>query len=273
MWKFKLGDEPMKPTRLILTGLIAALVVSLCPAGRTHASAQGGITASAVAVPAQISRLGFTVSALVRDVPVREGEVVQAGQTLMILDTPELEYAVIAAEQDYKAKALEAQLQKAERVKYVNPNNGKIFWFSIPREVYLKALSKADQSKAAWDIAAASLAQTTLVAPFDGTVADIQVFPGETVQANQVVLVLADVQHMQITTTDLSERDIAKIGIGDPAQVYIEALNETIQGEVIGIAPKADVIGGDVVFKVTIALNIQPPALLWGMTAEVSIGK
>jgi RND family efflux transporter MFP subunit len=261
----------MKPIRLVLAGLLVALILSASPAAHTHASAQDGITASAVAVPAQISRLGFTFPARVKDIPVQKGDKVRAGQTLMILDMPELEYAVIAAEQDYKANALQAQLQKAERVKYVNPNNGKIFWFSIPREVYLKALSKADQSKAAWDLAAANLAQATLAAPFDATVADILVLPGESLQANQAVLILADLDHLHITTTDLSERDIAKVSIGDPAEVFVEALNETLQGKVTAISPIADTVGGDVVFKVTIALNIQPSALRWGMTAEVTI--
>jgi hypothetical protein len=31
-------------------------------------------------------------------------------------------------------------------------------------------------------------------------------------------------------------------------------------------------VGGDIVFKVTIALDEQPKGLLWGMTAEVTIG-
>jgi hypothetical protein len=41
----------------------------------------------------------------------------------------------------------------------------------------------------------------------------------------------------------------------------------------VGIAPKADIVGGDVVFKVTIAFDEQPQGALWGMTAEVTIGE
>jgi hypothetical protein len=33
----------------------------------------------------------------------------------------------------------------------------------------------------------------------------------------------------------------------------------------------ADTVGGDVIFKVTIAPDVQPEGLLWGMTAEVEI--
>lgn len=229
------------------------------------------VVASGVIAPARVSELGFVISALVKDIPVAEGVSVQAGQTLMVLNTPDLEYAVIAAEEDYNARALAAELQKAERVKYVNPNTGKVRWYAIPREVYLKALAIADQSKAVWDSAAANLAQSTLSAPFDGTVVDVSVRPGETVQANQTVLVLADLNHLQITTTDLSERDIVRVKIGRSVNVYIEALDVTVTGKVIRISPISNIVGGDIVFPVTIELDKQPDGLLWGMTAEVEI--
>jgi len=229
------------------------------------------VIASAKVLPVQVSQLGFTTSALIKEIAVSEGEQVQAGQPLVILDTPELEFAVTAAEQDYAAKSLAAELQKAEKVKYVSPITGKIRWYSLPKEVYLKALSQADQAKAVWDSAAASLAQGTLLAPFDGTVADIQVVPGESVQSGKTVLVLADLQHLQIETTDLSERDITRIKIGQSVDVYIEALGVTITGQVIRVSPIAETVGGDVVYPVTIELDEQAEGLLWGMTAEVQI--
>jgi HlyD family secretion protein len=191
---------------------------------------------------------------------------------LMTLNTPELEFAVMAAEQDYNARALAAELQKAEKVKTVSPTTGKIRWVSLPREVYLKALAVADQSKSVWDSAIANLAQGTLLAPFDGTVVSVNVTTGELVQANQVVLTFATLDHLQIQTTDLSERDITEIKIGESVDVYIEALDVTVTGRVIRISPIADTSGGDVVFPITIELDEQPNGLLWGMTAEVEIG-
>lgn len=229
------------------------------------------VIASAKVLPVQVSQLGFTTSAVVKEIPVSEGEQVQAGQPLIVLDTPDLEFAVTAAEQDYASKSLAAELQKAEKVMYVNPDSGKIRWYSLPREVYLKALARADQSKAVWDSAAASLAQSILLAPFDGTVVDVQIIPGETVQTGQTALTLADLGRLQIETTDLSERDITRVKIGQSVDVYIEALDVTILGKVIRISPIAETVGGDVVFPVTIELSEQPEGLLWGMTAEVQI--
>lgn len=229
------------------------------------------VIASAKVLPVQVSELGFTISALVKEINVNEGEQVQAGQPLIVLDTPDLEFAVIAAEQDYNSKSIAAELQKAEKVLYVNPDTGKRRWYSLPREVYLKALSVADQSKAVWDSAAVSLTQNTLLAPYAGTVVDIQVIPGETVQSSQTVLILADLDHLQIKTTDLSERDITRVKIGQSVDVYIEALGVNVSGKVVSISPIAETVGGDVVFPVTIELNEQPEGLFWGMTAEVQI--
>jgi RND family efflux transporter MFP subunit len=229
------------------------------------------VVASGVIAPAQVSELGFAISGLIKDIPVAEGESVRAGQTLMVLNTPDLEYAVIAAEDDYNARATAAELQKAEKVKYVNPDSGKVRWYAIPREVYLKALAVAGKSKAAWDSAAANLAQNTLTAPFDGTVIDVSATTGETVQVNQTVLILADLNHLQITTTDLSERDIARVKVGQTVNIYIKALNVTVTGRVIRISPISETVGGDVVYPVTIESDKQPAGLLWGMTTEVRI--
>ena len=234
-------------------------------------SSPDAVIASAEVEPAQVSHLGFTVSALVKEIFISEGDVVKADDVLMTLNTPDLEFAVISAEADFNARTQEAKLQKAEKVLYVNPNTGKKSWYSLPNEVFRKAQARADQSKAVWDTASASLAQATLTAPFDGTVVDLAVIPGELVQVNQIVLTLADLNNFQITTTDLSERDIARVKIGQTASVYVEALDMTLTGKVIRISPIAETVGGDVVYPVTIELDEQAEGLLWGMSAEVEI--
>ena len=76
---------------------------------------------------------------------------------------------------------------------------------------------------------------------------------------------------LQIETTDLSERDISRVKIGQSVNVYLEALDVTVTGKVILSSPVSKTVGGDVVFPVTIKLDEQPEGLLWGMTAEVEI--
>lgn len=268
----------MKRTLLLLTGLLLltacaspAAPTETAPAEPVATQSPDVVVASAKVEPVQIVDLGFTISALVKEIPVKEGEFVEAGQPLMILDTPELEFAAVSAEEDFNARALAAELQRQDKVKYVNPESGKVSWYPLPREVYLKALSIADQAKARWDTAEANLAQNTIYAPFDGTVIDVVVITGELVQVNQVVLTIADLNSLQITTTDLSERDIDRVKIGQNVDVYIEALDMTVAGKVTRIDPKAETVGGDVVFPVTVTLSKIPDGLLWGMSAEIEI--
>jgi HlyD family secretion protein len=99
----------------------------------------------------------------------------------------------------------------------------------------------------------------------------VDAIPGQLVQQGQVVLTLATLDQLQLETTDLSERDIAKVKIGAPVSIFVEALEETFNGKVVSISPRADIVGGDTVFKITIAFDEQPRDLLWGMTAEVTI--
>jgi len=235
------------------------------------ASSLDVVVASAVVSPAQTARLGFTISALIKEVAVKEGDTVQAEQSLIVLDTPDLEFAVAAAEAAFQAAALNAELQDADRVRLFNERTGHFYYVSLPHEVQDIAEAKAAKAQAALDAARANLAQSILTAPFDGAVVSVQAIPGELVLPDQAVLTLATLDDLQVETTDLSERDIARVKIGQPVSVYIEALDVTVSGKVTRISPVSNTVGGDVVFPVTIELNEQPAGLLWGMTAEVEI--
>lgn len=119
----------------------------------------------------------------------------------------------------------------------------------------------------------ASLDDLELRAPFAGTVARINIHSGEWAVPGQPILVLADLEHLRIETTDLSERDIPQIKTGQPAVVTVKALNREVSGHVSEISPLADTLGGDVVYKTTIDLDTRLPELRAGMSAEVQFGK
>ncbi|MBK9924989.1 MAG: efflux RND transporter periplasmic adaptor subunit [Anaerolineales bacterium] len=256
---------------LLLLVLTFTVVGPTSPARASDDAQNGVVTASAIAVPAQITQMGFLISGSVKEVLVSEGEAVDTGQSLIVLNTPDLEYAVIAAEAAYKSAAGNAEIQRYKRVKVVE--KGKEKWEVVHPEVRQLADTQALQAQIAWEIAKATLEQNGLTAPFDGTVTSIEVMPGEFVGQGQAVITLATLDNMLIETTDLSERDILKVKVGDPASVFVDSLNETINGRVIRITPRAEDRGGDIIFKVTIALDEQPKGLLWGMTAEVRIGE
>ncbi|MCL4530760.1 MAG: efflux RND transporter periplasmic adaptor subunit, partial [Chloroflexi bacterium] len=95
--------------------------------------------------------------------------------------------------------------------------------------------------------------------------------PAETVTPGKIVIVLGDLSHFQIETTDLSERDVPAVQVGQSADIFIRALNKQVKGKVINVSRISSTLGGDVVYKVTIALDEQSQGLRWGMTADVKI--
>jgi HlyD family secretion protein len=234
-----------------------------------NASVPGTVTASAVIVPVQVSEMGFTISAPVREVTVKEGDKVQAGQTLVMLDTPDLEFSVVDAEAALRSAQANAEIQRF-RNKTRN-QAGKVVYLSGPRELIEVADAKVQQAQSVLESAQATLAQGSLLAPFDGTIVQVNVTPGEFVQSGQVVAVIGDLEHLQVETTDLSERDIPAVKLGQIATVYVEALDTEFNGKVTAVSPVADIVGGDVVYKVIVTLDEQPEGLLWGMNAEVEI--
>ena len=275
-------DRKMRMKRFYLSVfcVILILTISASPvfaAPKNNPSAQKIVTASAVVVPAQVSELGFVISGIAKEIRVKEGDTVKAGQTLMVLDTPDLQFAVAEAQAGLRAAQAQADLRQNEIIKKYIIYYGKTFITlkklrqSAPHEVIEIANAGVQQAQASVEIAQANLAQGALLAPHDGTIASIKVIPGEFVKSDQAVLTLATLNSLQAETTDLSERDISNVHIGDSADISVEALNKNIPGKVIGISPIASTVGGDVTFKVTIAPDTQPEGLLWGMTAEVQI--
>lgn len=258
-----------KNLRFIALRLLAVLALAAGPAAAARAQAGSSVVASAVIVPAQAADLGFINGAIIREINVNEGDFVKAGDTLASLDTPDLEYAMTAAEAGYRSAQSYAQLQRYRTVKKYD-RRGRPYFETEPREVVQRGDAFAARAQASLDAARAVLAMSTLTAPFDGTVAALHARAGELAQPDRPILVLATLDRMQAETTDLSERDIAKIKIGQKAVVFIEALDAEFPARVVAIAPRADTLGGDVVFKVTLAFDDQPDGLLWGMTAQAT---
>ena len=253
------------------SALLGLILLLNCVTIPVSAAQNGTVTASAVVAPAQTFRLSFLTSALIKEITVQEGDHVTAGQTVAVLNTPDLEYNVTAAQEAFRSAQTNADLQRHAKVR--DFRNGRKFWDPVPREIWEKAQAQADSAQAAVEEAQAVLALTTLAAPQDAVVSSIDVVPGQLVQQGQVVITLATLDQLQLETTDLSERDIAKVKVGAPVNIYVEALDETFTGKVVSISPRANTVGGDVVFEVTIAFNEQPKDLLWGMTAEVTINE
>ncbi len=258
---------------IALTGCAAPTPTALptsvpTPLAGSNITASGDVTASAVVAPAQTAQLGFLVSAPVKEVDVKEGDKVKAGQILIVLNTPELSLAVTSAQATLASATAKAIIRSYQHKEIID---GKVYYLSGPPELRQIANIQVVQAQAALEIAQATLAQGTLIAPYDGTVVSVNVTPGQLVQPGQVAVVFADLEHLQIETTNLSERNIAGVQIGQTATVHIKALNQDFTGKVTAIAPMATKDNADWVYKVTINLDNPPQNLLWGMTADITI--
>ena len=115
----------------------------------------------------------------------------------------------------------------------------------------------------------AALDDLELKAPFNGTISKVNFNSGEWVTPGQPILVLADLAHLRVETTDLSERDVPKVKINQSATITIKALNQNVPGHVSEISPLADTLGGDVVYQTIIDLDTIPSGLRAGMSVDV----
>lgn len=229
------------------------------------ASSGDSVAASAEIVPVRSARLSFTSIGRVTEVNAQEGDEVHAGDVLARLDTSILEAQV---------KEAEANLAYAQiNLDYLVRNVGCRGEGCAPSYKHIE-VAEADvaRAQALLDSAKATLvSQSALTAPFAGAVISVDVSPYETVAPGQVVIVLGDLSKYQIETTDLSERDVTKVKVGQSAAVFIEALGEKFSGKIVKVDRISSEIGGDVVFKATIEFDDQPAGLLWGMSADVEI--
>ena len=228
-------------------------------------SSGDSVTASAVVVPLQDANLSFTNIGRVTAVDAQVGDKVNAGDTLVEIDTSIQEAKVREAE----ANLVYSQIQ----LDYLVRNIGCRGEGCAPSYQHIEvAQNDVASAQALLDSAKAVLAaQSDLTAPFAGTVVSVDISPYETVSPGQIVMVLGDLSKYRIETTDLSERDIVRVKVGQPATVFVEALGEQFDGKVVDIARTSTEIGGDVVYKVTIEFDKQPEGLLWGMSADVDI--
>lgn len=216
------------------------------------------VTASAEIVPLRTAQLSFPAVGRVKTVDVKVGDKVTAGQSLLTLDTTLLEARVREAEANLAIAQI--QLDYLERV-------------GTAEENLKSARADVERAQALLDSAKATLAnQSALTAPFDGTIISVDVEAGETVVPGRVVILLADLSRFQVKTTDLSERDIIRIKVGQSALISIPALDGlTYEGKVVDIALLSTTLGGDVVYTVTLEFIKQPTVLRWGMSADVRI--
>jgi multidrug resistance efflux pump len=121
------------------------------------------------------------------------------------------------------------------------------------------------------EAAEARVAAFSVIAPFDGVVADLDAKLGGSINAGEPAVTVADFSQWLVQTTDLTEIDVVNLQQGQLVSVTLDAIPDTqLQGEILSIGQTFAENQGDVVYEVTILLNDTHPNMRWGMTAAVS---
>ena len=126
-------------------------------------------------------------------------------------------------------------------------------------------------SQAALESAAHNLTHNDLVAPWDGTVANLTLTLDEYVQPGQSIGTLADFSDWKIETDNLTEIEVPEVSVGQDVSISPDALTELkLNGTVTSISKLFKEKRGDVTYTVTVDLKENDPRLRWGMTMVVT---
>jgi RND family efflux transporter MFP subunit len=258
------GDE-MKSWLIIL--LISLLIISGCsPQASDNQSndvplniqiEDSRISASGTVVPERQVSLAFSTAGEDLTIIVSIGDYVWEDQVIAQLDPSSAEIGIETAR---------AQLLNA--IAMLKQTENRVF----ATDAEIKAAEASVQAaESGLEQAKANKENTYMFSPIDGTVIDIYANPGEIVNPGAPIMLVADLSSLQVKTTDLNEIDIAKIDIGDRAEVVFDALPDlTVGGRVVYIAQKNAEVAG-IYYTVTIELDEIPEDLRWGMSAFVQI--
>jgi multidrug efflux pump subunit AcrA (membrane-fusion protein) len=121
------------------------------------------------------------------------------------------------------------------------------------------------------EAAHAGVAAFSVIAPFDGVVADLDAKIGGSINAGEPAVTVADFSQWLVQTTDLTEIDVVALQEGQAVTVSLDAIPEAqLAGTILSIGQTFAENQGDVVYEVTILLNDTHPNMRWGMTAAVN---
>ena len=127
-----------------------------------------------------------------------------------------------------------------------------------------------ESARLAWEAARQNLSQTTIVAPFDGVIVDVNQQVGDVVDAGTALVTLIDPQALEVQAA-VAERDFASVQAGQVAQLLFDAQPElTAIGRVERLVPSR-LSGSQALYPVYLTLDDLPDGLAADMSVDVSI--
>lgn len=229
-----------------------------------HGSVSSQLIRSGRITPVDQQHLSFPINGQIETLPVSRGATVSAGDIVAALDTTLLEQSLQMAESELKMA--QEQLTIAEAVKVVEQRRAEIgvelaqlqLDFAVEQagetptaaqllsievrkrelelaELNLRQLDTVVDSSLADQVAQAQLdvqrietqiAQSTLVAPISGTVTAVNLAAGDSVAADETVLIIADLTQVEVQLS-LLDRELQELSEGMVAFGFVPSQPET----------------------------------------------
>src|SRR5690242_13425836 len=250
------------------------------------------VTASGQVRPQTKVDVASDVSGKITKLSVKEGQIVSQGQFLLQIDPAQAEANVQRAEAalaSSRAQLAQSQanldqskksLERSASIKKTNPqlmSDEQLEQLRTAVDVNTALAESAkhavDQATASLSDAKTSLSKTTIYAPMAGRVTRLAVEQGETAVPgtfNKDAATLLTISDMSVleTRVKVDETDVARIKVGDSAQVQIDAFPDTtfigrvtkISNSSVKAATASQSTGDQAVdYEVTIQLLNVPP--------------
>ncbi len=195
----------------------------------------------------------------------RQGEVtgIQAAEQQVTQAQAQLERLQLPPDADRVAAARAAlEAARAQRAR-LNPD---------PRASQQQQVGASlSQAEVALELAKINRERAELKAPFDGTIAVVNLDPGDPSQLQgRPAIQIVDVSNLRVDV-QISDADIARVQVGQKADVRVDAIPEKVfTGTVTFIAPTATNVGNVRNYLVRITLDSQD-GLRAGMSTRVEI--
>ncbi len=236
------------------------------------------------------------IAARIDEMPVAEGDAVQAGQLLCQLNDDEFRALVESGEAGVAGlkaviRQAEADLEKCQR-DWARQERLAQHHATSDAELadYRTALIKAEaavemnrqqlaESEAMLRRARENLKKTTIVSPINGVISKVQAKPGEVVitgtmnNPGTVIMAITDLSQMQVRAR-VDETDVPLVKPGQVVDIFLPSDSQRpIPGRVLRVATAGTKqMGRDVVtFETLVLVESDDPRVKPGMTANVEI--
>jgi len=211
------------------------------------------------------------VAGELKEITVREGDSVKAGQVLARIDP--IEYQRRYEQAQEQAIAAKAQMEIAQRQWDTNKalvDQGFISKTALDNSLasFQGAVASHKAAIAGADVARKSLDDSILRAPFSGVIALRVAQLGERFGIDAKVLELVDLRQLEVEAP-LSPSDSVDVKIGKTAQLQIEDRTELVTARVSRLSPSAQ--AGSRSVLVYLALD-KPAGLRHGLFAKGTLG-